>query len=120
MKDFSGISDRPDKGILLESYVLLKLQTILTPGMEIKFWRTKDGDEVDFILLINRKPIPIEVKSRLSKAEIPKGIKRFLLRYKDIKSAYVINETIMDTLEYNSCKIHFISFATFEEGGIQI
>ena len=120
LKDFSDIPDRPDKGILLESYVLLKLQTILTPSMEIKFWRTKDGDEVDFILLINRKPIPIEVKSRLSKAEIPKGIKRFLLRYKDVKSAYVINETIMDNLEYHSCKIHFITFATFEEEGIQI
>ncbi|MBN2374122.1 ATP-binding protein [bacterium] len=119
LKDFSGITDRPDRGILLESYVFLKLQTMLAPNMEIKFWRTKDGDEVDFILLVNRRPIPIEVKSGLSRLEIPKGIKRFLLRYRDIKRAFVINERITDSLEYNGCTIDFINFDMFERKGIK-
>jgi len=115
LKDFSRYSQRSDKGVLLETFVFLKLRTILAPNMEIKFWRTKDGDEVDFILLKNRRPIPIEVKSKLLKPQTPKGLKRFLARYKDIKVAYVINETLTDSIQYNSCTIEFITFENFEK-----
>lgn len=115
LRDFSALQDRPDKGILWETFVYLKLQAMLTPNMEIKFWRTKDGDEVDFILLKDRKPVPIEVKSRMLNPEIPKGLKRFLLRYKDVRTAYVINENFTDISSFNSCAIKFITFDTFSE-----
>ena len=115
LKDFSKPQDRPDKGVLWETFVFLKLQSILAPNMEIKFWRTKDGDEVDFILLKDRKPIPIEVKSQLSTPEIPKGLKRFLLRYKQTKTAYVINEKVTGVLHHNLCEIKFLTFDSFAE-----
>ncbi len=115
LKDFSSISERADKGIILESFVFLKLQNILSPNMEIKFWRTKDGDEVDFILLKNRKPIPIEIKSKIASPKIPKGLKRFLLRYKDTEIAYVINGNLTDTIKHNKCNIKFITFESFEK-----
>ena len=35
---------------------------------ELRFWRTKSGDEIDFIYLKNRIPYIIEVKSKLKKA----------------------------------------------------
>ena len=84
LKDFSG-SDRKDYGIILESFVFLRLQTMLQPNLEIKFWRTKDGGEVDFILLKDRKPIPIEVKAKIDQSEIPAGLTRFLNRYPDVQ-----------------------------------
>ncbi len=115
VKDFSSLSNRSDKGILLESFVFLKLKSMLLPNMEIKFWRTKDGDEVDFILLKNRKPIPIEVKSNLNVPKIPKGLRRFLLRYKNTKIAYVINEKVTQNISYNSCNVKFTTFENFEK-----
>ena len=115
LKDFSSVSTRPDKGILLESFVFFKLNTMLAPNMEIKFWRTKDGDEVDFILLKDRKPIPIEVKGNLQIPKITKGLKRFLLRYEKTKIAYIINEKLTDTIRNNSCDIKFITFEDFEK-----
>ncbi len=115
LKDFSNYTERSDKGVILESFVFLKLKTILTPNMEMKFWRTKDGEEVDFILLKDRKPIPIEVKSKLSNAELPKGLKRFLLRYGRTETAYVINESLNDVIHYGSCKIKFVTFESFEK-----
>lgn len=115
LKDFSALSDRSDKGIILESFVFLKLQAMLSPNMEIKFWRTKDGGEVDFILLKDRKPIPIEVKSRLNTAEIPSGIKRFLSRYPAVKSAYVINEQIDRKIKHENCQVHFLTFEKFSK-----
>ena len=115
LKDFSRITKRPDKGVVLESFVFLKLQTIISPNMAIKFWRTKDGDEVDFILLKNRAPLPIEVKSQLTRPEIPKGLKRFLLRYKSTKHAYIINDTITEKIKHESCIISFITFEQFDK-----
>ncbi|MDP8263466.1 MAG: ATP-binding protein [Candidatus Ancaeobacter aquaticus] len=114
LKDFSSVSERTDKGVLYESFVFLKLHSMLAPNMELKFWRTKDGDEVDFILSIDRKPIPIEVKSNITNLKIPKGLRRFLLRYKNTKTAYVINNNLKETVIENQCTIRFITFEDFE------
>lgn len=116
LKDFSAISSRTDKGIILESFVFLKLQAILSSNMEIKFWRTKDGSEVDFIILKDRKPIPIEVKSRMTSPEVPSGLKRFLGRYPTVKSAYVINEQIEAEVKHTDCLIRFLTFDKFSKG----
>ncbi len=115
LKDFSGQPERKDYGVILESFVFLKLQTILKPNMEIKFWRTKDGGEVDFILLKDRKPIPIEVKATIEKSEIPSGLKRFLARYPAVSSAYVINGTINDQNSFGKCRIQYLTFDRFAE-----
>lgn len=113
LKDFSSLSRRPDKGVILESFVFLRLQGILTPNMEIKFWRTKDGGEIDFIVLKDRKPIPIEVKSKVNPGDVPPGIKRFINRYKTVNTAYVINENLDSELKYGECNIYFITFEKF-------
>jgi predicted AAA+ superfamily ATPase len=118
LKDFSAIDSRPDKGLILESFVFLKLQSGLKPNMEIKFWRTKDGGEVDFILLKDRKPIPIEVKSKLAGAQIPAGLKRFLNRYPAVESGYVINERIEEKVQHEGCVVNFVTFETFAASGL--
>lgn len=115
LKDFSDIANRPDKGVILESFVFLKLQAMLSPNMEIKFWRTKDGEEVDFIILKDRKPIPIEVKSKITSPEIPSGLKRFLNRYPTVELAYIINEQIEEDTKYGDCLIHLLTFEKFSK-----
>ncbi len=46
---FAPINQRTDKGPLLENYVYRRISEQL-PKDQIKFWRTADGNEVDFIL----------------------------------------------------------------------
>jgi len=46
---FSPIEQRADKGALLENYVYRSLSDRLNRD-QIKFWRTADGNEVDFVL----------------------------------------------------------------------
>ena len=106
---------RKDFGVILESFVFLELQTILKPNMEIKFWRTKDGGEVDFILLKDRNPIPIEVKATIQASEIPLGLKRFLNRYPDVKSAYVINGSLNHQIHLGKCLLQYLTFDQFEK-----
>lgn len=112
LKDFSG-AQRKDYGAILESFVFLKLQTMLQPNMEIKFWRTKDGAEVDFILVKDRRPIPVEVKANIELSEIPSGLKRFLARYPDVRSAYIVNGQTRGKIEWNKCVIEYITFEEF-------
>ena len=73
----------------------------------------------DFILLKDRRPIPIEVKARVSSQEIPKGLRIFIHRYKNIKKAYVVNENRQEIVHYDSCFIHFIKFEDFENMDVQ-
>ena len=116
LKDFSPLESRPDKGAILETFVFLRLQSGLAPNEEIKFWRTKDGDEVDFIFLRDRKPFPIEVKGRLASLEIPKGMKRFLSRYPRTRSALVLSENLTGTVHQEETLVRFATLESFDRG----
>lgn len=113
LKDFSPLHARRDPGVLFESFVFLTLQNRLAPNMELKFWRTKDGAEVDFILLKDRRPIPIEVKQRLKALEIPGGLGRFLSRYPETQQAVVISGNQEGILRKGKCEIRFMTFQAF-------
>ena len=107
LKDFRPIDKRDDKGIVYESAVLLHLQYQLKPNMEIRFWRTKRGEEVDFIVLKNRVPLPIEVKSHLSQAGIPKGMKLFLKKYAQAPYGIVFNASLQCQMECEERIVYF-------------
>jgi len=92
LKDFRTSDLREDRGVLHESFVFFHLFSQLKPNMEIRFWRTKKGEEVDFILIKNRAPVPIEVKSSLKGAEIPSGIRQFLKHYPKAPFGIVFSE----------------------------
>ena len=49
----------------------------------------------------------------LTKTEVPKGLKRFLDRYPNVKNAFVINEKLSEKLAYRSCSIQFLTFEEF-------
>ncbi len=115
LRDFSATTGRTDEGAIVESFVFLKLQPFLKPNMELKFWRTRDGDEVDFVLLTDRKPIPIEVKAHAVSGEMPKGLKRFLLRYPKTTSAYVIGADVSAESEVGHCRIKWVTLDQFAQ-----
>lgn len=115
LKDFRDFTERPDKGSILESFVFLQLKYNCPVNCEIRFWRSKDKKEVDFVLVKNREPYPIEVKSTLNKLNIPSGLKSFLNLYKDVRTAYVANLNIEDEIEYNNSTVKFIKFNSIEK-----
>lgn len=77
---FSPIEQRADKGALLENYVYRSLSDQRSRDT-IKFWRTADGNEVDFVLEeTNRQGKAIEVKFNEAEAN-PKKYKKFTELY---------------------------------------
>jgi predicted AAA+ superfamily ATPase len=115
ISDFSLLKVRSDKGLLYESYVHNALRMRAPKNSEIRFWRTKDGSEIDFIYIKNRKPNIIEVKSKLKQMLIPKAFEHFLRSYPNTENCFVINENISGELDYRGRLIKFIKLEDMEE-----
>ena len=111
IKDFRGIAQREDKGSILENAVYLSLTSNLMPNEDLKFWRTRDGQEVDFVLIRDRQSIPIEVKSNLKKMIIPKGLEAFLRKYPNVSKAYVVNNSVEGEMKHQKTKVRFIHWS---------
>lgn len=115
LKNFEyDLEKRKDKGVLYESLVFLNLLTQVSPNTSLYFWRTKQKAEVDFVKVVNRSPVPIEVKSSKNDFTIPNGIKSFLDRYKDVEEAYVVHEGAEDETFYKKAKIKFIKWSNVD------
>jgi len=110
IKDFRIPAKREDSGVLKESFVFLNILQQLKANMEVRFWRTKRGDEIDFILIKNRIPYPVEVKSKIAKPEIPQAIKMFLEHYKNAPGAIVFNDNIQETVLYQDKPVQFLNW----------
>jgi len=65
-------------GKLFENYVATEL---FKAGFEPKYWRTKTGAEVDFIVEKDGKPTPIEVKLKTGNSKIESGLRAFIDEY---------------------------------------
>jgi len=107
LKDFSPVDLRPDKGALHETFVLLQIQSVLKPNMEIKFWRNRAGLEIDFVLLKDRKPFLIESKTTIDGLEIPKAFKVFIDNYPNTLGGLIVSRNIEGEVEYSGKKILF-------------
>lgn len=85
-------TERTDKGAMLENFIFSEL---IKKEKQIKFWRSKGGAEVDFIL---EDKIPIEVKTKSTK-NIPKSLHSFIEKYKP-KKGFIL------TLDQTKTKKH--------------
>ncbi len=82
VNDFRSINFRTDKGFLLEN--ALASQLVKSSDKEIKYWRDKKKNEIDFIVqLSDNRYIAYEVKTKM-KTEYLRSVKAFKERYPEI------------------------------------
>jgi len=92
IRNFQPLSMRPDVGALIENSVFRSLNTRLSITDELKFWRMKNGSEVDFIVE-GEQLTPIEVKYTAMKSpRLPSGIRSFIREYKSEKACVVTRD----------------------------
>lgn len=99
-------NDRLDSGEILENFVFSELFKIFG-GSSIHHWRTISMLEVDFVVERVNQIIPIEVKSNLKDAKIPKGLQGFINQYNPPK-AYVVNLKIKEKVNFKNTQVEFI------------
>lgn len=82
--DFRNLADRPDGGALLENTVFTEL---IKSGKEVKYWRTKQKQEVDFVIEGESRTLSaFEVKMNYDSGET-KGLNLFVEKYPMTKIA---------------------------------
>ncbi len=107
VSDFRPLEMRPDKGAVIENVVFNQLQ-VDHRNESLRFWRTKQGAEVDFILTTSGlEMIPIEVKfQRLSQPSPPSGLLRYIKKYHPQK-AIVLNRNLIALKKIQSTEVLF-------------
>lgn len=107
LKDFGKPGHRDDMSILNKTFIFLQMRCHLKPNLEIKFWRNKQGQEIDFVLLKNRKPFLIEVKTNLNTPEIPGAFKIFIKNYPNTPGGIVFSNDLEGERDFQGKKIYF-------------
>jgi predicted AAA+ superfamily ATPase len=62
MENMNGLDKRPDAGAIVENTCFIRLNALWEGINKINFWRTKAGAEVDFIVHLGERIIPVEIK----------------------------------------------------------
>ncbi len=107
LRDFRLLNARPDKGALLESFVLHEIQKNMNVSQDIYYWRTREKDEVDFILVQDRVPLAVEVKSKLKGPEIPQGVRQFLRKYTECRTVVILNDDLLKEISFEDKRVLF-------------
>jgi hypothetical protein len=116
LRDFRPPQDRDDRGSIYESFVFLTLLPILAPNMELRFWRTKKGEEVDLVLVKDRQPFPIEVKARWEQRCPPPGVLAFSKKYSETHATFTVSACSGPPVVDGNTTHHFVAFE--DVGGI--
>ena len=97
----------PD-GQALENYVFTEL---VKAGHAPKYWRTKAGAEVDFVVEIDGKPVPIEAKLAPEEGKVESGLRAFIDSFKPQLAVVVGLRAEKHTLKAGSCRVVFTDVA---------
>ncbi|MFW5846835.1 MAG: ATP-binding protein [Nanoarchaeota archaeon] len=101
--NFQDIENRTDRGALNENFVCSEL---FKKDLNFKYWRTKAGAEIDFVIEKQNKLIPIEVKTTLKTPKHGKSFENFIKEY-PIEKGFFLSEDYIDKLIKHKIKIIF-------------
>lgn len=97
---FKASHERGDRGALWENAVFNELAKRLDLLDEIRFWRSKNGAEVDFVVRRGERMIAIEVKAaELDRPTVSRGTHSFLEAYRPACLGVVNGSLRLDTVE---------------------
>ena len=108
---FGHLESPLEKGFVFENLVFLVLrQKLKFKAAKLKYWRTKDKAEVDFVIEAGKSLIPVEVKYKhLKQEKVPQSLRSFIDNYNP-KQAFIINLDLNKTLKINKTTLFFLPF----------
>jgi len=111
MHQFGRVMGTEVAGFLFQNFVYrLLLDTVKDDMSTIHYWRTKDKAEVDFVIDMVDRVVPVEVKCReMKKAEIRRSTRSFIEKYEPDK-VWIVNLTLKAEEKIGKTKILFIPF----------
>lgn len=105
LQTFSLQTGAPTFGQIAENFAITEIFKQNIPQMQINFWRTKQGQEVDMVLRKENESIPVEIKSGDIET-IPNGLRSFIRAYHP-HIAYVLNWSNIKDVKFDGCDARF-------------
>lgn len=104
-------------GRLFQNLIFLILNEILhDKPADIYFWRTSDAAEVDFVVQIHDRIIPIEVKyTHLKNSSVTRSLRSFIEAYEP-ETALVVNLSYEGEMRIGNTNIKFICYFDLYKG----
>ena len=93
------------RGKLFENYVFSEL---IKAGIELNFWQSKSGAEVDFVAKVGNEIIPVEVKLKENDLRVERSMQSFIDEYAPSRGFIVFREGKIGEIEKHGCKIKFV------------
>jgi predicted AAA+ superfamily ATPase len=87
LDDLSPWSERADRGPLLEAWVASELHKVLPFGTPLRYWRTRSGAEVDFVVSDGPGLVAIEVKASTGRPVLSRSARSFIDAYAPVSFA---------------------------------
>jgi len=107
IRNFQQLSLRTDAGALVENSVFKSLNVRLSLLEDLKFWRMKNGSEVDFIVE-GEQLMPVEAKyTEMNSPRVHSGIRSFIGNYNPPR-AIVVTKDYFEKVEVNDCYVIFM------------
>ncbi len=108
---FTQLNLDTEGGHLFENFILNTLiENYRNEYPQVNYWRSKSGAEVDFVLNLGSKIIPIEVKySKFTKPKIGKSLYSFIDRYSPEK-AFIVNLNYNEIVKHNHTDVVFVDY----------
>jgi uncharacterized protein len=95
-----------DIGFIKENFIFSEL---IKNDVLVKYWRTDDGAEVDFVIEKGYDVYCIEVKNNLKSIKLTKSYLNFVKKYSPLKG-FLFTDYIKGSKKYAHTNIEFLSF----------
>jgi predicted AAA+ superfamily ATPase len=111
---FGRILRQDDLGFVFQNLVfLVLLEKIRWSSAGIRYWRSKSGSEIDFVIDLGKKFIPIEVKYKeFSQPIIPRSFHGFIEKYQP-ERCMVLNKNLKTTINFKGSEVLFLTIWDF-------
>ena len=99
-----------NSGFVFQNFIFNLLREKFDENNELRFWRTKDGAEVDFVLSSDKDILPIEVKYKeLNEPTAEHSLRSFIEKYRP-REAWIINLTLEKEIKIHGASVRFLPF----------
>jgi len=107
---FGNLTRPDDLGFVFQNLVFLVLrEKVRAANGKIHFWRTKSGAEIDFVINLGRKVIPVEVKySELAKPLVQRSFHGFIDKYSP-EQCFVVNRKLRTSVNIKGSEVYFLT-----------
>jgi len=98
-----------DFGFLFQQMAFQLLNNHFSNGIAaIRYWRTQNKADVDFVVQNGLSILPIEVKAeRMKKPQVERSLHSFIATYKPVE-AWVVNRSLKETIQIEDTTVKFI------------